>query len=142
MGGPGEEGFNGTVGDNDPLDVCEIGTAHSYKVGEVRPVKVVGDYELIDQGELDHKILVIDAADPLAPQLNSIADVKRLMPGVLEGILEWLKMYKTTDGKAVNALASDTPTDAAKAASVVGECHESWKALKARGAGDTGFWLG
>ena len=139
---PSKAGFNGTVGDNDPLDVMEIGTAHSYKVGEVRPVKVVGDYELIDQGELDHKILVIDAADPLAPQLNSIADVKRLMPGVLEGILEWLKMYKTTDGKAVNALASDVPKEPAAALAVIGECHESWKALKARGAGTTGFWLG
>ena len=24
----------------------------------------------------------------------------------------------------------------------IAECHSSWKALKARGAGDTGFWLG
>ena len=75
-----------------------------------------------------------DAADPLAPQRNSSADVKRLMPGVLEGILEWLKMYKTTDGKAVNALASDVPKEPAAALAVIGECHESWKALKARGA--------
>ena len=27
------------------------------------------------------------------------------------------------------------------ALAVIGECHESWKALKARGPGDTGFWL-
>ena len=94
------------------------------------------------QGELDHKIIVIDAADPMAAKLNSAADLKTVMPGVLEKLVEWLKMYKTTDGKEVNVLASDTPTDAAKAASVVAECHESWKALKARGAGDTGFWLG
>ena len=30
----------------------------------------------------------------------------------------------------------------AAALAVIGECHESWKALKARGAGTTGFWLG
>jgi 3'-phosphoadenosine 5'-phosphosulfate synthase len=64
------------------------------------------------------------------------------MPGVLEKLVEWLKMYKTTDGKAVNVLASDTPLGPAAAAKVIGECHESWKALKARGAGTTGFWLG
>ena len=49
---------------------------------------------------------------------------------------------KTTDGKEVNVLASDTPKSAAETAHVIAECHESWKALKARGPGDTGFWLG
>jgi len=107
----------------------------------MRPVKVLGDLELIDQGELDHKIIVIDVNDPMAAKLNSAADLKTVMPGVLEKLVEWLKMYKTTDGKEVNVLTSETPTDAATAAKVVAECHASWKALKARGAGDTGFSL-
>ena len=34
------------------------------------------------------------------------------------------------------------PAEPAAALAVIGECHESWKALKARGAGTTGFWLG
>jgi inorganic pyrophosphatase len=93
------------------------------------------------QGELDHKVIVIDVNDPMAAKLNSAADLKTLMPGVLEKIIEWLKMYKTTDGKAVNVLASDTPKTSAEASAVIAECHESWKALKARGAGTTGFWL-
>ena len=64
------------------------------------------------------------------------------MPGVLENLLDWLKNYKTTDGKAVNLLTSDTPTSAADAAKVVAECHESWKALKADPKrGDSEFWL-
>jgi 3'-phosphoadenosine 5'-phosphosulfate synthase len=137
---PSKKGFNGTVGDNDPLDVMEIGSK-PFKVGEMRVVKVLGDLELIDQGELDHKIIVIDAADPLAARLSSAADLPTVMPGVLENLIEWLKFYKTTDGKAVNQLASDTPISPAGAAKVIAECHESWKALKARGAGDTGFWL-
>ena len=63
------------------------------------------------------------------------------MPGVLEKLVEWLKYYKTTDGKDVHVLASDTPKTAAEASKVIAECHESWVALKAKGAGDTGFWL-
>jgi 3'-phosphoadenosine 5'-phosphosulfate synthase len=137
---PSKKGFNGTVGDNDPLDVMEIGSK-PFKVGEMRVVKVLGDLELIDQGELDHKIIVIDAADPLAARLSSAADLPTIMPGVLENLIEWLKFYKTTDGKAVNQLSSDTPMSPAGAAKVIAECHESWKALKARGPGDTGFWL-
>ena len=73
-----------------------------------------------------------------AYSLAAPCSVKR----VLEKLVEWLKMYKTTDGKAINVLASDKPTDAAKAAAVVSECHSSWKALKAKCVGDTGFWLG
>jgi len=137
---PAKKGFNGTVGDNDPLDVMEVGSK-PFKVGEVRAVKVLGDLELIDQGELDHKIIVIDVNDPLAAQLSSASDLVKVMPGVLEKLIEWLKYYKTTDGKAVNVLSSDTPKTAAQASQVIAECHDSWKALKAKGAGSTGFWL-
>ena len=38
--------------------------------------QVLGDLELIDQGELDHKIIAIDASDPMASKINSIADLK------------------------------------------------------------------
>jgi len=138
---PSKRGFNGTAGDNDPLDVMEIGS-RPFKMGEMRAVKVLGDLELIDQGELDHKIIVIDATDPLASKVHSASDLKVHMPGVLEKLVEWLKRYKTTEGKPLNVLASDTPKTAAEAAAVVGECHASWKALKARGPGETGFWLG
>ena len=53
---PAKKGYNGTSGDNDPLDVMEIGS-RPFKMGEMRAVKVLGDLELIDQGELDHKII-------------------------------------------------------------------------------------
>ena len=107
----------------------------------MRKVKVLGDLELVDQGELDHKIIVISADDPLAHKLHNAADLVNVMPGVLENLIEWLKMYKTTDGKAVNSLSSDEPKSAEGAMKVVTECHESWKSLVAKGTGDTGFWL-
>eukprot|EP00965_Chrysotila_dentata_P085175 2809930-Pleurochrysis_carterae.AAC.4 len=88
---PSKTGFNGTVGDNDPLDVMELGS-RTCRVGEVRSVKVLGDLELIDQGELDHKVLVIDTADPMADKISSAADLLTAMPGVTELLVEWLKM--------------------------------------------------
>ena len=39
----------GTKGDNDPLDVCEIG-CRIHKRGEVIQVKVLGTVALIDEG--------------------------------------------------------------------------------------------
>ena len=49
------------------------------------PHQVLGDLELIDQGELDHKIIAIDAADPMAAKINSIADLK-VLPSVVLGV--------------------------------------------------------
>ena len=46
-------------GDNDPLDACEIGSVIAVR-GQVRQVKVLGTWAMIDEGETDWKILVID----------------------------------------------------------------------------------
>ena len=65
-------------GDNDPLDVCEIGELVG-KPGEVKQVKVLGVMALLDEGETDWKIIVIDVNDPLAPRLNDI-ELSRTRP--------------------------------------------------------------
>jgi len=51
------------TGDNDPLDIIELGSA-ARRVGDVVPVKVLGNLKLIDQGELDHKIIALALDDP------------------------------------------------------------------------------
>ena len=42
-------------GDNDPVDVVEIGEAECA-MGSVTPVKPLGDLAMIDDGELDWKV--------------------------------------------------------------------------------------
>lgn len=59
-----------TVGDNDPLDVCEIGTT-LHPIGSVVPVKIVGVLGLIDEGETDWKLIGIDIRDKLASKVIS-----------------------------------------------------------------------
>ena len=51
---------------------------------------------MIDEGETDWKILAIDATDPLAPQLNSLADIETLMPGLLAHTHKWFQIYKVS----------------------------------------------
>ena len=75
-------------GDNDPVDVCEIGE-RVWTRGDIRQVKVLGTLAMIDEGilcvptdyggmsivctgETDWKILAIDVTDPLADQMNGI----------------------------------------------------------------------
>lgn len=77
-------------GDNDPLDVCEIGEQIGY-TGQVKQVKVLGIMALLDEGETDWKVIVVDVADPLAPKLNDIEDVERHLPGLIRATNEWFR---------------------------------------------------
>ncbi|CAJ1439859.1 unnamed protein product [Effrenium voratum] len=90
------------AGDNDPVDVVEIGS-EALPQGAVEPVKVLGVLAMIDDGELDWKVIGIRVADKLASELNDIDDVEAKCPGVISGIREWFRWYKTPDGKPLNA---------------------------------------
>ena len=57
------------VGDNDPLDIMDFSYL-PHQVGEVYPVKVYGAVALIDQGEMDWKLLGVSEADPACKQLR------------------------------------------------------------------------
>jgi inorganic pyrophosphatase len=95
-------------GDNDPLDLVEIGSESlaTGSVHEVRPtlalshgfayiltccvfravqVKVLGVLAMVDDGELDWKVVTIRTQDELAPKLNDISDVEKHCPGVVTG---------------------------------------------------------
>ena len=56
-------------GDDDPLDIVELGSAPVTR-GSVIQVKVVGALGLIDEGELDWKLLAINVDDPKAAKIN------------------------------------------------------------------------
>merc|ERR1719217_2038979 len=96
----------GCAGDNDPIDACEIGTK-MYRTGSVVKVKVLGCLAMIDDGETDWQVICIATDDVLAPKLNDIDDVERLMPGTISVMREWLRNYKTVDGKPQNAFGMD-----------------------------------
>ncbi|XP_011502322.1 PREDICTED: inorganic pyrophosphatase [Ceratosolen solmsi marchali] len=119
----------GFKGDNDPIDVLEIG----YRVakrGDVLKVKVLGAVALIDEGETDWKIIVIDVNDPLANQINDVTDIDKHYPGLLKATVEWFKIYKIPDGKPENQFAFNgeaKPRDFAL--HVIEEVHKHWQNL-------------
>jgi inorganic pyrophosphatase len=119
----------GCRGDNDPLDVCEIG-ARIVPSGSVRPVKVLGVLCMIDEGEADWKIVVIDADDKWAPFINDIEDVEEQLPGMLDAIREWFRTYKIPDGKPPNVFGLDEKfMNKSYAIQVIQECHHAWEEL-------------
>merc|ERR1712146_549117 len=129
-------------GDNDPLDVVEIGSK-VLPHGTVEPIKPLGVLAMIDDGELDWKLIAISTNDPLASELNDIGDVDSKCPGVISGIREWFRWYKTPDGKPLNAFGyEEVALDKAKALECIEETHEHWLKLK-DGKTDKGkLWTG
>lgn len=116
-------------GDNDPLDVCEIGS-EILATGAVVRVKILGAIALIDDGELDWKVIAINVQDPLAQELFDIHDVYVKCPGLLETTRQWFKDYKIPDGKPENEFAfSGVYKNQKETLAIIEKCNGSWKKL-------------
>lgn len=113
----------------------------------MKQVKVLGIMALLDEGETDWKVLVVDVHDPLASKLNDIEDVERHLPGLIRATNEWFRygfsprltvclltdeyrIYKIPDGKGENAFAfSGEAKNKKYATEIIHECHEAWRRL-------------
>jgi inorganic pyrophosphatase len=126
----GDENVGRAGGDNDPLDVVEIGST-TIGMGDIVGVKPLGALSMIDDGELDWKLICIRGDDPMATSLNDVRDVERLLPGTISGIREWFRWYKTPDGKPINAFGhGEAALSLEETMKVIEETHSQWKALR------------
>jgi inorganic pyrophosphatase len=113
-------------GDLDPLDVCDIGSK-VHRTGEVVQVKILGTWAMIDEGETDWKVLVIDVTDPDASKYNDASDVPR---SVVERCFTFLRDYKIPDGNPPNKFAFNGELKGRQLALVkIEEMHKEWKRL-------------
>ncbi|KAM1382047.1 hypothetical protein TB2_033865 [Malus domestica] len=128
----------GAFGDNDPVDVVEIGDSRR-KIGEILKVKPLAALAMIDEGELDWKIVAISLDDPRASLVNDIDDVEKHFPGTLAAIRDWFRDYKIPDGKPANKFGlGNKAANKDYALKVITETNESWAKLVKRSipAGD------
>jgi inorganic pyrophosphatase len=135
-----KHGALGAFGDNDPIDVVEIG-GRALPVGSVTQVKVLGAFAMIDDGELDWKVLVVASDDELAGELNDVADVEKKCPGVISGIREWFRWYKSPDGKLNSFGFDERCLDRAAAEDIIMETHHLWANLKAGVSDKADLWV-
>lgn len=122
----------GAFGDNDPVDVVEIGERRA-NVGDVLKVKPLAALAMIDEGELDWKIVAISLDDPKASLVNDVDDVEKHFPGTLTAIRDWFRDYKIPDGKPANKFGlGNKPASKEYALKVIQETNESWEKLVKR----------
>ena len=67
------------------VDVVEIGESRA-KMGQVLKVKPLAALAMIDEGELDWKIVAISLDDPRASLVNDIDDVEKHFPVCLSAV--------------------------------------------------------
>lgn len=117
--------YTALLGDGDPIDVVEIGTA-SCETGSISRIKILGSLALIDEGETDWKIIAINVEDPLAKSINSVKDI----PQIVDQIRTWFRDYKIPDGKKPNTFAlNGVPLDVKETDRVIQETHGDWLKL-------------
>jgi inorganic pyrophosphatase len=133
----------GAGGDDDPLDVLDLGDA-ATGVGAVVRCRPLGAVCLIDEGQADWKILAVNVNQP-GPlgDARSVQDVERLRPGRVKQVLHWIDDFKKSSGKDTAELHFEIH-DARKARELIAEDHASWKQLLSQAGSDgyaRGHWI-
>lgn len=106
---------------------------------DLHQLKVLGVLAMIDDGELDWKVIGINSQDPIAKTLNDISDVD---PRVVSGIREWFRWYKTPDGKPLNAFGYDEKVlSKSFAEGIIEETHHHWKELVSGKSAKGKLWV-
>lgn len=83
------------AGDNDPLDVLVLCTEPIASLALVQCYPI-GVFEMIDQGQVDEKIIAICAHDPF---YSSYSDISEIPEHLFEEIRHFFQVYKTLEGK-------------------------------------------
>ena len=127
------DSVTGAGGDGDPIDVIEVGTG-PLSMASIVPIKVLGSFALIDEGEIDHKIIAVRVGDSKLGHVNSMAELETAKPGITAEIVDWLKNYKTSDGKPQNKLKQEHPLSQTEAYQLIEEVSTYYNKLV---SGDT-----
>ncbi|ETO23426.1 hypothetical protein RFI_13756, partial [Reticulomyxa filosa] len=132
-------------GDDGPLDVVEISGTH-LSCGQVVPIKVLNILGLVDEEEINWKVIGIRADHPKAEYIDNhkvqydpykliniepttaIADADRILETQLqESILSWFAMYKASDEKPEKKFTHNGNFQSPEmAVEVIESVHRQW----------------
>ncbi len=98
---PAEYGFipETRSADGDPLDIVVAMSEPTFP-GCVIPARIVGALEMVDQGELDTKILAVCAVDPRYDHIHALEDFG---PHFTRELVDFFSSYKNLEGKVTSA---------------------------------------
>jgi len=128
--------YNSTYhsGDNDPLDALVL-SGTRLRPGEVVAARVLGSFPMLDTNEMDHKLLVVNMADPKFGRITSSKALKDKHSKVIRELVDWLIDCADPDKNAIigcdiNRRSKCMPADQDASVSVIEETHQFWAALQ------------
>jgi inorganic pyrophosphatase len=121
--------FDNYYGDNDPLDLIEISTHKRYHIGQIVRVYPIGSFCLIDQNEVDWKIIVVNTSELSRENSNNYLIQENVLHRIRE-IQQWFKLYKIYEGKIENTIYdNDKIYNKEETLKVILENHNHYKDL-------------
>lgn len=106
--------------DGDPLDVLVITSSPVYPMTLIRAYPI-GVMRMIDNGDMDDKIIAIPFSDPT---YSSIKTIDGLPPHIFDEIVHFFSVYKQLEGKAT---AVDALLGAADAKRIITEAIRGYE---------------
>ena len=94
-------------GDDDPIDLVDLSLTNRKPLLAVADYLVLGCLGLIDQGEIDWKVLGLEVNEAKQLGVATMEDFEKLHPERISEVREWFRMYKTLDGKPENEFKDD-----------------------------------
>ena len=110
------------------MDLFDIGQDPGY-YGQVKQVKILGGFAVVDDDETDWKMMGIDVKDPIAALVNSVEDVGKYRPGTTQAFYDWFAGFD-----AKTPIIGEKYQNQAFCLRQIVESHEFWKDLTAGNA--------
>jgi inorganic pyrophosphatase len=121
------ESLNNLSGDNDPVDIIILGDT-TYCTGTVLEVKVIGTLAMIDNNEVDYKIIAIDNKHMNASKINTDADVRSyLNMDEINDIKEWFRTYKPNSNPPTYFGYDEKLLSIFETLKIIHDTHNHWK---------------
>ena len=79
-------------GDGDPLDVIVLG--EQLQKGSVVEVKLIGILKMLDDGEVDDKLIAVKASNSMISGVSSFNELKNSYQGITEILEIWFTNYR------------------------------------------------
>ncbi|RMB56398.1 inorganic diphosphatase [Dokdonia sinensis] len=103
---PGTLSEKNKGGDGDALDILVL--CPTLKTGTVIEVTPIAMIDLLDDGEMDTKILAIPADEHLRTiSSESLIDLNTKYPGAVEIIVDWFQNYDTRDDALIRGVLDE-----------------------------------
>jgi len=109
--------------DNDPLDIL-VACQADLPPGILCEARIIGMMEMIDRGEVDHKLIAVANEDPF---YDDVKELKDLNPHLLKEIHDFFSTYKRLELKPGDTVVVNDFIGKNDAIAVLKHCIEQYK---------------